>query len=266
MPDGHGRTAAAGWGGAGGRSADRGTKGALDAAYRLGEAAGLAVWCHDEAGPYQALPQSGRGWATLLQPPRLPHEYTRGGTAKLLTLCHPATGAVRAKGVTNTPNTVLHPWRQAERVAILNALPPLPATPRSPLCAWAYWLGQPPREPLPPRRLLLVWDNLAGHYTPDLVVWLFQQGIMPLYTPRSGSWLHMAESVQRILVTRALAGQHPQSQAALLTWLDDTVAGWNQHPTPFVWAGKRQARRQRARQRRLGGSGAALPDRQLFAA
>jgi len=266
VPDGHGRTAAAGWGGAGGRSADRGTKGALDAAYRLGEAAGLAVWCHDEAGPYQALPQSGRGWATLLQPPRLPHEYTRGGTAKLLTLCHPATGAVRAKGVTNTPNTVLHPWRQAERVAILNALPPLPATPRSPLCAWAYWLGQPPREPLPPRRLLLVWDNLAGHYTPDLVVWLFQQGIMPLYTPRSGSWLHMAESVQRILVTRALAGQHPQSQAALLTWLDDTVAGWNQHPTPFVWAGKRQARRQRARQRRLGGSGAALPDRQLFAA
>jgi len=266
VPDGHGRTAAAGWGGAGGRSADRGTKGALDAAYRLGEAAGLAVWCHDEAGPYQALPQSGRGWATLLQPPRLPHEYTRGGTAKLLTLCHPATGAVRAKGVTNTPNTVLHPWRQAERVAILNALPPLPATPRSPLCAWAYWLGQPPREPLPPRRLLLVWDNLAGHYTPDLVVWLFQHGIMPLYTPRSGSWLHMAESVQRILVTRALAGQHPQSQAALITWLDDTVAGWNQHPTPFVWAGKRQARRQRARQRRLGGSGAALPDRQLFAA
>ena len=266
VPDGHGRTAAAGWGGAGGRSADRGTKGALDAAYRLGEAAGLAVWCHDEAGPYQALPQSGRGWATLLQPPRLPHEYTRGGTAKLLTLCHPATGAVRAKGVTNTPNTVLHPWRQAERVAILNALPPLPATPRSPLCAWAYWLGHPPREPLPPLRLLLVWDNLAGHYTPDLVVWLFQQGIMPLYTPRSGSWLHMAESVQRILVTRALAGQHPQSQAALITWLDDTVAGWNQHPTPFVWAGKRQARRQRARQRRLGGSGAALPDRQLFAA
>ena len=102
--------------------------------------------------------------------------------------------------------------------------------------------------------------------TPELVVWLFQQGVMPLYTPLSGSWLNMAESVQRILVGRALAGQHPQSQDDLITWLDDTVAGWNRHPTPFTWAGKRQARRQRARHRRLGGSGAALPDRQSFAA
>ncbi len=201
-----------------------------------------------------------------MQPPRLPHESIRGGTAKLLTLFHPATGAVRAKGVTNTPNTVLHPWLKAELLAILAALPPLPATPRSPLCAWEYWLGQPPRAPLPPLRLLLVWANLAGHHTADLVVWLFQQGIMPLYTPISGSWLNMAESVQRILVTRALAGQHPQSQAELITWLDETVTGWNQHPTPFIWAGKRQARRQRARQRRLGGSGAALPDRHLYAA
>jgi len=202
----------------------------------------------------------------MLQPPRLPHEYIRGGTAKLLTLFRPATGEVRAKGVTNTPNTVLHPWLQGELLAILATLPPLPATPRSPLCDWEHWLGQPPRAALPPLRVLLIWDNLAGHYTPELVLWLFQHGVMPLYTPLSGSWLNMAESVQRILVGRALAGQHPQSQADLITWLDDTVAGWNQHPTPFVWAGKRQARRQRARQRRLGGSGAALPDRQSLAA
>ena len=168
--------------------------------------------------------------------------------------------------MTNTPNTVLHPWLKEELLAILAALPPLPPTPRSPLCAWEYWLGRPPGTALPPLRLLLVWDNLAGHYTAELVVWLFQHGIMPLYTPISGSWLNMAESVQRILVGRALAGQHPQSQADLITWLDDTVAGWNRHPTPFTWAGKRQARRQRARQRRLGGSGAALAERQLYAA
>lgn len=226
----------------------------------------MAAWCHDEAGPYHAIPQPGRGGATLRQPPRLPHEYLRGGTAKRLTLCHPATGAVRAQGVTNAPNTVLPPWLQEELVAILDALPPLPATPRSPRCAWEYWLGQPPGTPLPPLRLLLLWDNLAGHYSTELVLWLFQHGIMPLDTPRSGSWLHMAESVQRLLVGRALAGQHPQSQEELIGWLDDTVTGWNRQPTPFVWAGKRQARRQRARQRRLGGSGAALPDRQLFAA
>jgi hypothetical protein len=202
----------------------------------------------------------------MLQPPRLPHEDIRGGTAKLLTLFHPATGAVRAKGVTHTPHTVLHPWLQEELLAILATLPPLPATPRSPLCAWEHWLGQPPRAAFPPLRLLLIWDNLAGHSSAAMVGWLFAHGVMPLYTPLSGSWLNMAESVQRILVGRALAGQHPRSLEELIAWLDDTVAGWNQHPTPFVWAGKRQARRQRARQRRLGGSGARLPDRQSLAA
>jgi hypothetical protein len=202
----------------------------------------------------------------MRQPPRLPHEYIRGGTAKLLTLFRPATGEVRAKGVTNTPDAVLHPGLQEELVAILATLPSLLATPRSPRCDWAHWLGHPPRAALPPLRVLLIWDTLAGHHTPELVVWLFQHGGMPLYTPLSGSWLNLAESVQRILVGRALAGQHPQSPAALIAWLDDTVAGWNQQPTPFVWAGKRQARRQRARQRRLGGSGATLPDRQSLAA
>ena len=87
---------------------------------------------------------------------------------------------------------------------------------------------------------------------------------MPLYTPLAGSWLNMAESVQRILVPRALAGQHPQTQAESIGWLEETVAGWNRVPTPFVWDGKRRERRARARQRRLGGSGAALADLHLF--
>ena len=76
----------------------------------------------------------------------------------------------------------------------------------------------------------------------------------------------MAESVQRIIVGRALAGQHPRTADEIIQWLEETVAGWNRAPTPFVWDGKRRERRVRARQRRLGGSGAALADRQLFAA
>jgi hypothetical protein len=39
---------------------------------------------------------------------------------------------------------------------------------------------------------------------------------MPLYTPLGGSWLNMAESIQRILKRRTLDGQHPQSLALLL--------------------------------------------------
>jgi DDE superfamily endonuclease len=268
VPDGDGAAQAQGRGGPGGRSADGRKKGAIDQAYRLAEAAGIPVWCQDEAGPYQAIPQAGATWAPVGEPARLPHEYVRGGTAKLLTLFRPATGEVRAKGVTNAPNAVLHPWLQAELTAVLATLPPLTAAEeeRPSLARWATWLGHEPRDPLPPLRLLLIWDNLAGHLSWSIVRWLLRHGVMPLYTPISGSWLNMAESVQRILVRRALDGQHPQSQDELIAWLDDTVAGWNADPTPFVWHGKRFERRQRARQRRLGGSPASQTLPQLNAA
>jgi hypothetical protein len=237
-------------------------------AYRLGEAAGVPVWCQDEAGPYQAIPQPGAAWRTRGKPARLPHEYIRGGTAKLLTLFRPATGAVRAKGVTGATNAVLHPWLRGELEQVLAALP-APETPedeRPEAARWATWLGHEPREPLPPLRLILIWDNLAGHLSWSIVRWLFQHGVMPLYTPLSGSWLNMAESIQRIIAGRALSGQHPQCQADLIEWLEETVAGWNRAPTPFVWDGKRRQRRLRARLRRLGGSAAALPIHQPFAA
>lgn len=76
--------------------------------------------------------------------------------------------------------------------------------------------------------MLLVLDNLVGHKTPALVVWLFAQGIMPLYTPLGGSWLHMTESVQRILTRRALHGQHPtqpQQIRSLMRWKQQHGAG-----------------------------------------
>ena len=76
----------------------------------------------------------------------------------------------------------------------------------------------------------------------------------------------MAEAVQRIIVGRALTGQHPRTADELIQWLEETVAGWNRAPTPFVWDGKRRDRRQRARQRRLGGSAATPADPHLIAA
>src|SRR5262252_1612470 len=106
--------------------------------------------------------------------------------------------------------------------------------------------------------MLLVLDSLAGHKTPSLVLWLFARGVMPLYTPLGGSWLNMAESVQRILKRRALDGEHPKTPDQIIGWIEATARGWNADPTPFTWGGKRQARRARDRQRRhrLGGSGA----------
>ena len=87
-----------------------------------------------------------------------------------------------------------------------------------------------------------MWDNLTGHKTPDLVLWLCAQGVMPLDTPVGGSWLNMAESVQRILKRRTLDGQHPQSPKEIGTWFQQTARSWNEQPTPFVWNGKRRQR------------------------
>ncbi len=228
----------------------------------------MAGCCQDEAGPYQAIPHPGASGQPVGCPRRQPHEYIRGGTATLLTLSRPATGAVRAAGVTSAPNAVLHPWLKRELTQILAGLPEvtLPEQERPALARWATWLGQEPLEPLPPLRLILVWDNLAGHKSPALVRWLLEHGVLPLYTPLSGSWLNLAEALQRIIVGRALAGQHPHTAAELIRWLEETVAGWNRAPTPFVWDGKRRERRQRARQRHLGGAAAALAEHQPIAA
>ena len=237
----------------------------IEDAYRLGAALGLAVWTQDEAGPFQTVPYPGGSWAPAGLPDHQPHEYLRNGTAKLLTLFHPASGQVRVKGVTSCTNAVLHPWLQEELAAVLAALP-APAAPLSPQDNRAAWaagqagLTMPITLPdaLPPLRMLLVLDNLAGHLTPAFVLWLFAHGVMPLYTPLGGSWLNMAESIQRVLKRRALEGTHPTTPADIISALEATARGWNRDPTPFVWGGKRAARRERARQRRhaLGGSGA----------
>jgi len=165
---------------------------------------------------------AGQHWHEPGLPGRQPYDYLRQGTAKLLVLFHPATGEVRAKGVRQCPNTVLHPWLKAEFSAILATLPSPPevevALNRT---LWQRWQAglqcriTLPQE-LPPLRLLVVMDNLAGHQTPELALWMFAHGIMPLYTPLSGSWLNMAESIQRILKRRALEGQHPQTPEEII--------------------------------------------------
>ena len=221
--------------------------------------------CQDEAGPSQTVPYAGPQWAPVGHPTRQPHEYVRLGTAKLLTLLRPATGHVWAQGVTACPNRVLHPWLQTAVTALLAELPaPEPVTdPVANRARWTRWQeGLRVRITLPdelPRlRLLLVWDNLTGHHTPELLLWLFAQGVLVLFTPLSGSWLNRAESLQRILVRRALAGQHPQTSQDIMDALEATVQAWNADPTPFIWGGRRAARRVRAHRRcqTLGGSGA----------
>jgi hypothetical protein len=228
---------------------------------------GLPVWCTDQAGPFQTVPHPGPSWRPEGQPACQPHEYLRDGTAKVLTLFHPADGQVRVEGVTSCPNSVLHGWLKQELAAVLAAMPTPPAMPTASSGEvrgnWERWQAGLAIKPtllaeLPPLRMLLVLDNLAGHKTAEFVCWLFAHGIMPLYTPVGGSWLNMAESIQRILKRRALDGQHPTDVATIMGWFEAVARHWNAAPTPFEWGGHRAARRTRQRERRyrLGGSGA----------
>src|SRR5215212_2257876 len=248
------------------RSRCGGQKKLIEQAYTLGAQLGLSVWCEDEAGPFQAVPPPGPSWQPREHPAQQPHEYIRGGTTKILTLFHPATGQVRLQPATRGTNAVLHPWLREHLSAILTPVPASapardPAVTRAAWTMWQAGLTLPFTLPhdLPPLRLLLVWDNLTGHKTPDLVLWLCQHGVMPLYTPVGGSWLNRAESLERVLKRRALDGQHPHSPAAIGTWFEQTARAWNEQPTPFVWNGKRRQRRRRSggdQTHRLGGSGA----------
>jgi len=201
------------------------------------------------------------------EPAHQPHEDLRDGTAKILTRFHPADGRVRVEGVTACPNTIRHGWLRRELASVLAAMPTPPAMPTDSTGQargrWERWQEGLAIKPtlladLPPLRMLLVLDNLAGHKTPEFVCWLLAHGIMPLYTPVGGSWLNMAESIQRILKRRALDGQHPTAVAEIMGWFEAVARHWNAAPTPLEWGGRRAARRirQRERRHRLGGSGA----------
>src|SRR5688572_25151055 len=142
VPDRDGRAPAQGGAGHGHRPGRRPQKELIERAYTLGEQLGLAVWCQEEAGPYQAIPHPGPSWQPVGRPAREPHEYVRGGTAKLLTLFRPATGEVRARPVATATNAVLHPWLKGELAAILAALPaPASAavTPETTRACWESW-------------------------------------------------------------------------------------------------------------------------------
>ena len=88
--------------------------------------------------------------------------------------------------------------------------------------------------------------------------WGFERLGKKVYDESIGEMKHADKLIQRILVLRALAGQHPSSPEQIMQWLEATARGWNAAPTPFVWGGQRRARRQRTDDRRhpLGGSGA----------
>jgi len=210
------------------------------------------------------VPYAGQHWQPEQRPICQPHEYIRNGTAKILTLFHPATGEVRVKGVTDSTNATLHAWLKQQLTAILADRPlewPSATQIADNRLAWERWrngltVKATLLHVLPRLRLLLVMDNLVGHKNPHWLCWCFSMGILPIFTPLSGSWLNMAESIQRLLKRRALDGTAPVTVQTIIDQFEAVARHWNQQPTPFIWAGKRQLRRQPSHLSRhpLGGS------------
>src|SRR5689334_1990967 len=91
----------------------------IEQAYEQAEAAGIVQLNEDEAGPYQAIPQPGASRQPEGHPVLQPHEYERGGTAKIMTLFRPSTGTLNAKGVLSVTNAVLHPWLKEQLSEVL---------------------------------------------------------------------------------------------------------------------------------------------------
>ncbi|HEY1348003.1 MAG TPA: hypothetical protein VGF67_00085 [Ktedonobacteraceae bacterium] len=110
-----------------------------------------------------------------------------------------ATGKVMAKGVPSVTNAVLHPWLQEQLLSILaseeearNQGDRTPALLVQREVAahcqqWETWPGWRLSEHSPAVRMLQVWDTLAGHRSDEMGRRLFEHGMMPLYTPLSGS-------------------------------------------------------------------------------
>ena len=97
-------------------------------------------------------------------------------------------------GVIHAPNIVLHPWIQAALSTMLGTLPETPPQIASAPFIPEWWERRQyltDRDDDPPLRLILIGDNLAGHKSAALVRWLCAQGILPLSTPLSGSWLNL---------------------------------------------------------------------------
>lgn len=80
------------------------------------------------------------------------------------------------ESLNSTNHVVLHGWCKAELSDILAYLPePCPLLEGAKWASWCETINGQVADfaHLPPLRMLLVMDNLAGHKTPEFVVWLF---------------------------------------------------------------------------------------------
>ena len=137
------------------------------------------------------------------------------------------------------PNAVRHDWPRRELTAVLEDLPAPPirtGAAGAAIRAWERWQdGLTMRstwlaELMPlPRKLVL--DGRAQD-AGVRVLTVRARGDAVGHTA-GGSWLNMAESIQRILKQRAPGDQHPEVTGQIIGWFE-AAGHWNASPTLFA--------------------------------
>ena len=88
---------------------------------------------------------------------------------------------------------------------------------------------------------------------------------MQVYGQEGASWGQEGGKYSADCGAPSLDGSELETPEEVIAALEATVRGWNRAPTRFVWGGKRKLRRERAKARRLGGSGAMVDPKYLKA-
>ena len=79
-------------------------------------------------------------------------------------------------------------------------------------------------------------DNYGTHKAPKVIRWFVRHPRYHLhFTPTSASWLNQVERFFATITTRRIRRGTFESVPALEAAIDDYLAHYNEHCTPFVW-------------------------------
>ena len=88
----------------------------------------------------------------------------------------------------------------------------------------------------PRRELHVVLDNSSTHSVPAVQAWLTAHPRVHFhFTPTGASWLNMVEAWFGILTRQSIRRGSFLTVRALVRHIQQYIAHWNEHPTPFVW-------------------------------
>jgi transposase len=86
------------------------------------------------------------------------------------------------------------------------------------------------------RDLHVILDNSSTHKTPAVRAWMAAHPRVHFhFTPTGASWLNMVEAWFSILTRKSVRRGSFDTVQALVTHIEQYIARWNSHPTPFVW-------------------------------